>query len=257
MEMDRRGFLRVAGLGALGAGLAGGRLLAPGEALASEEAGAARGGVRWAMVVDLRKECPDGCAVCTKACHEKHNVPTLAERRHEVKWIWKTQWKNAFVEPAQQVEPPGHQERPVMVLCNHCENPPCVRVCPTKATFKRPDGIVAMDFHRCIGCRFCMAGCPYGSRSFNWVDPRTGLPGGKATNPDFPTRMRGVVEKCNFCTELLGKQLPWCVQACPEGILTFGDINRQDSAVRGLLTEHHTIRRKAHLGTDPQVYYIV
>jgi len=257
MEMDRRGFLKVAGAGALGAAGLAGRLFAPGEALASEEAGAARGGTRWAMVVDLRKGCPDGCAVCTKACHAKHNVPHFEDKHHEVKWIWKTTWQHAFVEPEAQVTRPGLEERPVMVLCNHCENPPCVRVCPTKATFKRPDGIVAMDFHRCIGCRFCMAGCPYGSRSFNWVDPHKGLPGGKATNEAFPTRMRGVVEKCNFCTEILGEQDPWCVQACPEKILTFGDINRADAAVRALLTENFTVRRKTHLGTDPQVYYIV
>ena len=255
MSMDRRGFLKIAGCGALGAA---GRLFKPGEALAQEHAGGARGGVRWAMVVDLRKPCPEDCAACSAACHAKHNVPDFADKRHEMKWIWKTTWAHAFVEPEAQVEPAGQQERPVMVLCNHCDNPPCVRVCPTKATFKRPDGIVAMDFHRCIGCRFCMAGCPYGSRSFNWSDPRAALPGGAATNPEFPTRMRGVVEKCNFCAELLGTgQEPWCVQACAEKLLAFGDINQHGSAVRALLTEHHTVRRKTHLGTDPQVYYIV
>ena len=98
------------------------------------------------------------------------------------------------------------------VLCNHCENPPCCRACPTKATFKREsDGIVLMDFHRCIGCRFCMAACPFGARSFNFRDPR---PFVKDTNPEFPTRMKGVVEKCNFCAERLAVgKLPACVEA--------------------------------------------
>jgi Fe-S-cluster-containing dehydrogenase component len=91
--------------------------------------------------------------------------------------------------------------RPFLVLCNHCENPPCVRACPTQATFKREsDGIVLMDFHRCIGCRFCMAACPYGSRSFNFRDPRPFI---EEHQQSIPTRMKGVVEKCNFCAERL------------------------------------------------------
>jgi Fe-S-cluster-containing dehydrogenase component len=143
------------------------------------------------------------------------------------------------------------------VLCNHCQNPPCVRVCPTKATYQRPDGIVMMDFHRCIGCRFCMAGCPYGSRSFNWRDPRGGLPA-KMPNPAYPTRMKGVVEKCTFCSELLDKgEPPACVEACTEKLLAFGDLHDPATAVRALLKEHYTIRRKPNLGTQPQVYYIV
>ncbi len=95
------------------------------------------------------------------------------------------------------------------VFCNHCENPPCVRVCPTKATFQRADGIVMMDYHRCIGCRLCMAACPYGARSMNYRDPRPFI---AKINPDFPTRTKGVVEKCNFCEERLAKgMLPACV----------------------------------------------
>jgi molybdopterin-containing oxidoreductase family iron-sulfur binding subunit len=192
MGIDRREFLKIAGLGAAGAAaLRGFELLRPGAALAEE--GEARTGRRWAMVIDTRVACPDGCRACQSACHAKHNVPAIAERTHEIKWIWTAPWANAFPGEEQEVEPEGHSERPVVLMCNHCENPPCVRVCPTKATFRRPDGIVQMDFHRCIGCRFCMAGCPYGSRSFNWIDPRPHLAGG-ATNPEFPTRMRGVVE---------------------------------------------------------------
>ena len=136
-----------------------------------------------------------------------------------------------------------------------CDNPPCCRVCPTKATFKRADGIVLMDFHRCIGCRFCMAACPYGSRSFNFRDPRPFIK--DETQSTFPTRMMGVVEKCNFCAERLAVgQIPACVEAS-HGIMTFGDIQDPDSEVRELLNSHYTIRRKESLGTGPQVYYII
>ncbi|MEE4242288.1 MAG: 4Fe-4S dicluster domain-containing protein, partial [Desulfopila sp.] len=143
-----------------------------------------------------------------------------------------------------------------LVLCNHCDNPPCVRVCPTKATFKLPNGIVAMDYHRCIGCRFCMMGCPYGARSFNWFDPRDKI---KAYNPDFATRTRGVVEKCNFCGERLALgQEPACVEALKEsGALVFGDLNDPHSEIRQLLDKEHTIQRKPTLGTQPSIFYIV
>jgi molybdopterin-containing oxidoreductase family iron-sulfur binding subunit len=260
--MDRRGFLKLAGLGALGiAGLpAGWSLVKPGEALASTE-GAPRGGKRWAMVVDMRKGCPDDCRKCRAACNKEHNVPTFADetdpKRHEIKWIWKTPYHNAFPGNEQPYGREDLEHKEVVVLCNHCVNPPCVKVCPTQATYQRPDGIVMMDFHRCIGCRFCMAGCPYGSRSFNWRDPRAGLPA-KVPNPAYPTRMRGVVEKCTFCSELLDKgQQPACVVACTEKLLAFGDLESPDAPVRELLKKHFTIRRKPNLGTQPQVYYII
>jgi molybdopterin-containing oxidoreductase family iron-sulfur binding subunit len=258
--MDRRGFLKLAGLGAIGAaGLRGYDLLRPGEALALSAPPA--GGKRWAMVVDLTKHCPDGCRDCIGACNTTHNVPTFADetdpRRHEIKWIWRSPFHNAFpgLEQKYGYEKLEHAEVPV--LCNHCENPPCVRVCPTKATYRRPDGIVMMDFHRCIGCRFCMAGCPYGSRSFNWRDPRGGL-AAKVPNPAYPTRMKGVVEKCTFCSEYVDRgELPRCVVACKDQILTFGDLEAGASPVRELLKERFTIRRKPQLGTQPQVYYII
>src|SRR4030043_1550809 len=148
------------------------------------------------------------------------------------------------------------KEKPMLVLCNHCDNPPCVRVCPTQATFKRAeDGIVMMDYHRCIGCRFCIAGCPYGARSMNYRDPRPFI---KKLNPEFPTRTKGVVEKCNFCEERLGKgMMPACVEACPEKALVFGDLEDPRSEVRQLLSSRFAIRRKSELGTGPQIYYLV
>jgi molybdopterin-containing oxidoreductase family iron-sulfur binding subunit len=130
-----------------------------------------------------------------------------------------------------------------------------VRACPTQATFKREsDGIVLMDFHRCIGCRFCMAACPFGSRSFNFRDPRPFI---NEIDDKFPTRMKGVVEKCNFCAERLAVgQLPACVEVS-EGKLAFGDLYDPESEVRELIRTHYTIRRKQSLGTEPSVYYIV
>jgi molybdopterin-containing oxidoreductase family iron-sulfur binding subunit len=111
-----------------------------------------------------------------------------------------------------------------------------------------------MDFHRCIGCRFCMAACPYGARSFNFRDPEPFI---KETNKEFPRRMRGVVEKCNFCAERLAVgKLPACVEAS-NGILIFGDLDDPESEVRRALKENFTIRRKQSLGTGPSVYYIV
>jgi molybdopterin-containing oxidoreductase family iron-sulfur binding subunit len=129
-------------------------------------------------------------------------------------------------------------------------------VCPTQATFRREsDGIVMMDFHRCIGCRYCMAGCPYGARSFNWQEAKPHI---KEVNNNFPVRTKGVVEKCNLCAERIAKDLkPACVEACKAGAITFGDLNDADSEVRKLLSENDTIRRKPHLHTLPNVYYIM
>ncbi len=113
-----------------------------------------------------------------------------------------------------------------------------------------------MDYHRCIGCRYCMAACPFGSRSFNWGEPREYLDLAKL-NPEFPTRMRGVVEKCNFCVERLAVgKLPACVEAS-EGAIVFGDLTDPDSDVRKVLRERFTIRRKPTVGTEPSVYYII
>jgi molybdopterin-containing oxidoreductase family iron-sulfur binding subunit len=130
-----------------------------------------------------------------------------------------------------------------------------VRVCPTKATFKREeDGIVLMDMHRCIGCRFCMAACPFGARSFNFASPRDLVPD---LRREYPTRMRGVVEKCNFCAERLAEgMLPACVEAS-NGALIFGDLDDPDSEIRHVLAHNFTIRRKPELGTNPSVFYIL
>jgi molybdopterin-containing oxidoreductase family iron-sulfur binding subunit len=211
------------------------------------------------MVVDTTKrKGPGDWQDAVEACHKIHNVPHFNNVKEEIKWIWEEPFANAFPENEYAHLPGDFERRNFPVLCNHCENPPCVRVCPTKATFKRPqDGIVMMDYHRCIGCRFCMAACPYGSRSFNWSDPRLALDM-DAINREFPTRGKGVVEKCNFCAERLAKGLqPACVEACKDGALVFGDLNDPASEVRRILDKRFAIRRKPSLGTGPSVYYVV
>ncbi len=258
MDEKRRTFLKVAGLSFLSIGAKPVIKAIAGETETTySRRPEALVGRRWVMVVDIKK-CKKDCADCINACHTTHNVPDLPSPKDEVKWIWRESYTRAFpgqeYEYIEEYEDAALRGNKYLVLCNHCDNPPCVRVCPTKATWKRDDGIVMMDYHRCIGCRFCMAGCPYGSRSLNWRDPRPFI---EKITPDFPTRTRGVVEKCNFCAERLAKGLmPACVDACKEKALVFGDLENPDSEVRELLRTNHTIRRKPQLGTMPQIYYI-
>ncbi len=253
MKISRKDFLRLSGLTLLAA--AGKKAIG---ALAGKggQSVAARATTRWAMVIDTAK-ClkEEGCTKCISACHKAHNVPGINDPLHEVKWIWKEPFENAFPSQEGAYTEGALQGKLVMVFCNHCDNPPCVRVCPTQATWKREDGIVMMDWHRCIGCRYCMAACPYGSRSFNWFDPR---PYVSELNPDYPTRTKGVVEKCTFCDERLAKgQAPLCVEVCPEKALVFGNLADPNSEVRRLLDGRFSIRRKPELGTRPEVFYIV
>jgi Fe-S-cluster-containing dehydrogenase component len=257
MSVDRRKFCTLVGLSVLG--LAGRpRAVVRGE----DQPGSPKEfpeplvGKRWAMVVDLdacRRE--EGCRDCILACHKVHNVPHFDNPKDEVKWIWKEPYGEAFPDQKHRYMAHDLEHQLALVFCNHCDNPPCTRVCPTQATWRRDDGIVMMDWHRCIGCRYCVAACPYGSRSFNWRDPRPFI---KEIDPEFPTRTRGVVEKCTFCEERLAKgQPPACVEACESKCLVFGDLEDPDSQVRRVLRTRYAIRRKAGLGTQPQVYYLV
>jgi molybdopterin-containing oxidoreductase family iron-sulfur binding subunit len=220
---------------------------------------AAPTGVRLGMVIDMRKLYgrPDLMDKATAACHKVHNVPDIGNKKDEIKWIWRTPFENGFIEQSAYHLSKLTKENDFLVLCNHCDEPPCVRVCPTKATFKmEKNGVVAMDYHRCIGCRFCMMGCPYGARSFNWMEPRPYI---KEYNVDFPSRMRGVVEKCNFCSERLALgQEPACLEAVSEvGAIVFGDLNDPNSEIRQVLDQEYTIQRNPSLGTKPSVFYIV
>jgi len=254
--MDRRTFIRVAGVAVIGAAGGASGLLAQDEREAPVRA-TPRTARRWAMVVDVKKcRSVEGCTACIAACHRDHNVPRFDNPKDEVKWVWKEPFEHAFVDLEQQRVPEEIKSAPVLLMCNHCDNPPCVKVCPTQATWKREsDGIVMMDWHRCIGCRYCAAACPYGSRSFNWRDPRPYI---ADINEDFPTRTRGVVEKCTFCEERLARgEEPACVEVCPVKALAFGDLEDADSPVRRILDEQFAIRRKPELGTGPEIYYLV
>lgn len=254
MKVTRKDFLRLTGLSLLAGGAT--------QAIRAISHGGPTGRAsssqlsRLGMVIDLTK-CRerDGCRECIQACNAAHNIPQIAKRAHEVKWIWTEPFGKVFPSGRGSYAEQSYASVNVPLMCNHCADPPCTRVCPTQATWKRDDGIVMMDWHRCIGCRYCIAACPYGSRSFNWEDPR---PAVGRINPDFPTRTKGVVEKCNFCEERLARGMkPACVDACSQGVFTFGNLADPESAPRQLLHARFAIQREPELGTGPSVYYLV
>jgi molybdopterin-containing oxidoreductase family iron-sulfur binding subunit len=256
MKLTRKEFLRLSGACLVAA--PGRKLLAALDTAARKAtaAGEVRPRPHWGMLIDTRKCLADrDCIKCTEACDAAHNIPAFDNPAHEVTWIWKEPFASVFPEQQTAYAQSGLKDMPTPVLCNHCDNPPCARVCPTAATWKREDGIVMMDWHLCIGCRYCMAACPYGSRSFNWVDPRSRL---AHLNPDFPTRTMGVVEKCTFCPERLAKgRAPACVEACSARAIVFGDLSDPHSEARQLLGSRFAVRRRPEMGTGPNVYYLI
>ncbi len=258
MKATRRHFLKVAGITSvalLGGVTTANAQVAP-EGARYEKNEKAINAARFAMVIDTRAfDSYEKYEKVMKACHINHNVPTSIPAPQDVKWIWPETYTGSFPDdPAIKTLPEDIKNRKILLLCNHCSNPPCVRVCPTGATYKLDNGIVTMDYHRCIGCRFCMAGCPYGSRSFNFQDAEPKL---TEINPRYPSRTRGAVEKCTFCVERLEQGLmPYCVDAS-DGAIVFGDLEDENSEVRQILAENFAVRRKPTLGTDPSVYYII
>jgi Fe-S-cluster-containing dehydrogenase component len=261
MDESKRDFLKKAGLSILGLGAVGTASSAIAKG-AFRTAANSKKATRWAMFIDAERCAAQGaCDACVRACHEAHNVPTeIKEPRHEIKWLWKEEHKHVFPMQTHDWSKESLKHRKTLVLCNHCANAPCVRVCPTQATWKRADGIVMMDMHRCIGCRYCVVACPYGARSFNFKDPVPHIPEESYTHL-YPTRMKGVVEKCNFCAERLARgEEPACVVACREkgaGALVFGDLEKEGDPVREAIENNNTIRRKPTLGTKPHVFYKV
>ncbi len=265
MGVKRREFLKLVGWSAL-LGLGGKasfELLAPGEVEAALQP-APLTAKQWAMGIDVTKLDQAVMDAAIKACHRLYNVPNMGNPKVEIKWIWKETYEHAFAGQENEYVAEQYRGPHFLVLCNHCTNPPCCRACPTKATWKREDGVVMMDMHRCIGCRFCMAACPFGARSFNWGDPRLApkdLNPDFPTNPDLPTRSKGVVEKCQFCAERLAKGLiPACVEAAnavKPNAMYFGDLEESNSDVRKVLRTRYSSRRKPELGTGPNVYYLV
>ena len=273
MKKSRRSFLKVAGIAAIGLGAAPAMNFAASDSHGTAQAVKSKNeealtAHRWGMVIDTNKITDEVVEACTQACHKAHNVPDFnhevdeekypktrpVNHKQEIKWLWEEHFKYAFPDKEDEFLAEKFHDLPFLVTCNHCKSAPCVQACPTQATFKRADGIVLMDYHRCIGCRFCMAACPFGARSFNFRDPRPFI---EEINPNFPTRSKGVVEKCNFCAERLAKgEQPHCVEAS-EGAIVVGDLEDPESEVRALMNEHYTIRRKQSLGTEPSVYYVM
>ncbi len=251
-DLTRRALLGGAGATVLGIAV-GAAAKASGSASGVADPG--HPNVSWALLIDAERcASRDGCRVCIDACHEGHSVPSLSDPRHQVKWLWKAAFADVFPEQIHPAVPVQQRSLPVLVTCNHCGSPPCTRVCPTRATWKRPDGVVAMDPHRCIGCRYCMAACPYGARSFNWENPPL-----RAHRGAYPRRSAGVVEKCTLCVERLDEGLaPLCVDACQRygsKALVFGNLDDPASAASRILASRRALRRRPELGTLPNVYY--
>jgi Fe-S-cluster-containing dehydrogenase component len=205
----------------------------------------------WGMVINLDK-CI-GCEYCQRTCSATNDV------LDDKPW-------NLVVEDQMENGDTYFFSRP----CLHCQDAPCVEVCPVQATYHREDGLVMMDYDRCIGCRYCEVACPYDARKFNWAE-RTDV------NPYVPTwgtpeverRPRGVVEKCTFCVHRIDAGLeaglmpgvdrdatPACVNACPVGARIFGNLKDENSKVAQAIANNPTIRLREELGTEPSVYYI-
>jgi Fe-S-cluster-containing dehydrogenase component len=266
MDESRRDFLKKLGIAALAMGGGSLPLFRDAVSIASgahSGAGTTTTGKQLAMIIDIEK-CFDERVrrACVEACKREHNIPTIDDPKEEIKWIWSATYEEAFPDQTHPHMSRRLEGKPVLVFCNHCSTPGCTKVCPTQATWKREsDGIVMMDMHRCIGCRYCMAACPYGARSFNFREPRPYIKDGPQTL--YPTRTKGVVEKCTFCASRLrdGKE-PACVEAAnqiPGGrdALIFGDVNDPESRASQILRDENTIVRKVTAGTGPNIYYIV
>ncbi|NDJ79210.1 MAG: 4Fe-4S dicluster domain-containing protein [Chloroflexi bacterium] len=203
------------------------------------------------MVIDLRK-CI-GCQYCIYACQAVNDVPD------DMRW-------NVYLPEVTETGEPFHMTRP----CLHCQDAPCVSVCPVEATYVRDDGIVMMDYERCIGCRYCQVACPYDVRTFNW-EKREESSGyqGEWGQAEIDQRPRGVAEKCTFCVHRIDRGLahgmvpgvdrpatPACVNVCPVQARMFGDLNDPNSPVSRIIDEQPTFRLREDLGTEPNVYYV-
>lgn len=240
-DMQRREFLSKSALAA-------GVVVAPGvilhqvaQARSAEQA--ASNAQRWGMLIDTNK-CSKGCTDCVTACQNENGWGSSEKNsrtEQQAQWIRKVTLKDKQT---------GH-EQSLPVMCQHCETPPCVDVCPTGASMKRADGIVLVDKHICIGCRYCMMACPYKARSF--IHEKLELQ--KASAP----RGIGTVESCTMCVHRVDKdQIPACVEACTaadHGAMIFGDLNNPESDISRALKEHGGEQIRADLGLNTGVRY--
>lgn len=222
---------------------------------------------KWGMVIDLAK-CT-GCQACVVACLAENNVPPSnpeqAELGRSILWM--------EVLTVMEGEYPNVKIRFIPRPCMHCDNPPCTKVCPTKATYiSKEEGIVGQIYPRCIGCRYCTTACPYTLKYFNWYKPEWTKEMRNSLNPDVSVRTKGVVEKCTFCSHRLIKvrekakyegrefnpeeYIPACVQACPSQALYFGDLKDPNSVVSELSKSLRAFRLMEELGTEPKVIYL-
>jgi tetrathionate reductase subunit B len=235
---------RRAALGAGAAALAG-AALAPGMRLielaqARADGEPAASTVRWGMLIDTAR-CDSGCTACVDACQKENGFGSGIDLRQRPQWIRKIELRE--IRTGRSTSAP--------MMCQHCAQPPCVDVCPTGASFKRADGLVLVDRHACIGCRYCMMACPYKARSFVH-EPVAGQ------KPDVP-RGKGTVESCTFCVHRIDRGgSPACVQACAQDghqAMVFGDLNDPASEIAQRLRAAPSTAARADLAVDPAVRY--
>jgi molybdopterin-containing oxidoreductase family iron-sulfur binding subunit len=237
--VSRRAFLGVAAAAAAGVTLAPGIRLVE-VARAAAPAAGANPRVRWGLLIDATR-CESGCTDCVDAC-ERENGLAAPKRSTDAQWIRKVEIKEIRT----------GRTASVPVMCQHCAEPPCVDVCPTGASFKRADGIVLVDRHACIGCRYYMMACPYKARSFVH-EPLTDQ------KPEVP-RGKGCVESCTLCVHRIdaGQATTACAEACTRaghGAIVFGDLNDPGSEIARRVREIQTRQLRADLGLDPGVRY--
>jgi len=232
--------LLASGAAVAGVAIASGvTLIAPATARKAGEAASDK--VRWGLLIDSNK-CDTGCDECVIACKTENGWQGHERPTTDPQWIRKVHLKDNKTGATHSLP----------VMCQHCENPPCVDVCPTGASMQRADGIVLVDRHTCIGCRYCMMACPYKARSFVHED----VTGQK---PHMP-RGKGTVESCTLCVHRIDVGgTPACVEACTKKAgkeaMIFGDLNDPSSDIAKELSKHVTTRLRADLGLEPGVHY--
>jgi len=238
---SRRGFLRTAAAALAGIAIAPGiRLIELAAARAPEDAASNR--TRWGLLIDTTK-CANGCTDCVSACNRENGLHSTGRPRTDAQWIRKIDLE----------DPKSGRQLSAPVMCQHCAEPPCVDVCPTGASFKRADGIVLVDKHICIGCRYCMMACPYKARSFIHENLTNQL-------PDVP-RGKGTVEGCTLCVHKIdrGDGTTACAEACKAAgheAIIFGDINDPQSTISQRLREIPSRQLRGDLGLNTGVRYV-